>query len=188
MDPTRDAGRDVSEPPIIAMVDTRHAASLAPRVTELVNEVYAAAEGDLWVEGATRTTVVDTGVMIGRGEIALAQRGDQLIGCVRARMLSDDLGGFGMLCAHPAERGTGLGGALVRFAESHCMIAGATTMQLELLVPVGWRHAGKDQLHEWYSRLGYRPVTREPAEVALGSSAARLSTPCVLVTYHRPLA
>jgi GNAT superfamily N-acetyltransferase len=178
----------MSEPASIAMLDASHAASLAPRLTDFVNEVYAAAEGDLWVAGATRTTVVDTEVMIGRNEIALAQRGDQLTGCVRARMLSADLGGFGMLCAHAAERGTGLGASLVRFAESHCLAAGATTMQLELLVPVGWHHAGKDQLHEWYGRLGYRPVTSEPAEVALGSSATRLSTPCMLVTYHRPLA
>ena len=173
--------------PTIDIADPQRAEQLADELAALVNEVYAQAEGDLWVAGATRTTVEDSAVMIGRGEIALAHVGAALVGCVRVRMLAAHLGAFGMLCAHPSQRGSGLGSALVRYAETTCAAAGATTMQLELLVPTQWRHPGKEQLHEWYTRLGYRTVSTSPAAEALGSAGSLLVTPCELRAYHCPL-
>ena len=171
----------------ITIADADPLGSNVALLTALVNRVYAAAEADLWAAGATRTTETDMAAMIGWGEIAAARLDGELVGSVRVRLLAPSLGGFGMLCADPAHRGAGLGLALVRFAEDRCRDDGATTMQLELLVPRQWRHEGKAQLHDWYSRLGYREVGREPAREALGSLGALLVTPCDLVTYQRPL-
>jgi GNAT superfamily N-acetyltransferase len=152
----------------------------APRLTELINDVYAVAESGMWVDGAQRTTVEAMRALIAAGEIVVTDGG-----VVRVRRLSADRGEFGMLAADPARRGEGIGRALVAFAEQHCAPLG--TMQLELLVPRDFKHPSKVFLDEWYRRLGYRVVRRTRLAEFNPELEPLLATPCELLIYEKAL-
>ncbi|GAA4556061.1 GNAT family N-acetyltransferase [Planotetraspora kaengkrachanensis] len=160
---------------------------LAERITTLVNDVYAVAERGLWADGAVRTTADEVGELIGAGQIAVARLDGQIVGCVRVRSLDDGVGEFGMLAAHPAHRGTGVGRELVRFAERTSRARGIATMQLELLVPREWAHPSKEFLAAWYSRSGYRRVDVGSIEETYPALAPSLATPCDYLVYHKDL-
>jgi GNAT superfamily N-acetyltransferase len=161
---------------------------LLGEITELVNRVYAAAEEGLWVDGATRATTGEIGEMVAAGEIAVARLSGKIVGSVRVQVLDGGIGEFGVLVADPAHRGEGIGRKLVVFAEELSRQRGLGVMQLELLVPRQWKHPGKEFLHAWYTRIGYRRVR----SVTIGESYPRLApllaTPCDFVVYHKDLA
>ena len=94
---------------------------------------------------------------------------------------------FGMLAAHPAQHGRGVGRALVRFAEDTSRADGAGTMRLELLVPREWTHPVKAFLAAWYARLGYRVVRTGSLDEDHPQLAPRLATPCDLQIFEKPL-
>ena len=76
-------------------------AGLVDRLSGLVNEVYASAEGGLWREGATRTTPSEVAGLIDAREIAVATVDGRLAGAIRVRALWHVTGEFGMLAADP---------------------------------------------------------------------------------------
>jgi GNAT superfamily N-acetyltransferase len=162
-------------------------ARLVERLAALVNDVYATAEAGLWREEATRTTPSQIAGLIGRREIALATVSGRLAGAVRVWPVSGLTAEFGMLSADPQQRGIGVGGALIAFAEARARELGVRTMQLELLVPRTWRHPMKAFLDEWYRRLGYRPVRTTDVDETEPELAPLLATPCEFVVYEKPL-
>ena len=97
--------------------------------------------------------------LVAAGEIAVAGDGESPVGCMRLQRLDDDAAMFGMLSVDPAAHGTGLGKALIAFAEHAFDVP---EMELELLIPRGAAHPKKVRLHEWYTRLGYRQIGRRP--------------------------
>ena len=162
-------------------------ATLIERITVLTNDVYAVAEDGLWAEGTTRTTPDEVAELTRAGQLAVARLGGRIIGCIRVQRLDEHTGEFGMLTADPACRGIGVGRELVRFAERTCRAEGVRTMQLELLVPRGWRHPTKEFLAGWYTRAGYRVVRTGTIDEAYPALAPHLTTPCDFVIYHRNL-
>jgi hypothetical protein len=60
-------------------------------------------------------------------------------------------------------------------------------MRLELLVPRTGTHPAKQRLHAWYSRVGYRPVSRRDFAADYPELAPRLAVPCDIVAYAKPL-
>ena len=92
-----------------------------------------------------------------------------------------------MLVAAPEQRGTGIGRALVAFAEQRSRERGLRAMQLELLVPRDWRHPSKEFLKAWYGRIGYRIVRTGSIDDAHPHLAPLLATPCDLQVYEKPL-
>src|SRR5215212_5980803 len=131
---------------------------LVERLADLINGVYATAERGLWREGMARTTADELATLIRSREIAVATRAGRIVGSVCVRDVSGELSEFGMLAALPDERGTGVGNALLDFIERASRDRGMRAMQLELLVPRGWSHPGKEFLRGWYGRRGYRLV------------------------------
>jgi GNAT superfamily N-acetyltransferase len=162
-------------------------ARLVDHVTSLVNDVYATAESGLWRDGAPRTTAAELAELIRAEQIAVATRHGQIAGSVRLHDVADDLSEFGMLVAAPDQRGTGVGRALVAFAEEHSRERGLRAIQLELLVPRAWRHPSKEFLKAWYGRLGYRPVRTGSIDDTYPHLAPLLATPCDLDVYEKPL-
>jgi GNAT superfamily N-acetyltransferase len=156
-------------------------------ITDLVNRVYETGEAGLWVPGATRTTSIEMREMIAAAQIAVARMDGKMVGCIRIQQLDERVGEFGMLAAHPAHRGEGIGRVLVRFAEDRLRWRGLAVMQLELLVPRGWSHPTKDFLHAWYTRIGYQPVRKGSIEESYPHLAPLLATPCDFVVYHKSL-
>ncbi|MBB5787103.1 GNAT family N-acetyltransferase [Jiangella mangrovi] len=162
-------------------------AALVDRLTGLVNEVYAASETGLWLDGASRTSAAEMAGFIRAGEIAVARVGDRTIGCVRIQRWDASTGEFGMLAADPDHRGGGVGRALVRFAEEQSRGEGRTIMRLELLVPRTWTHPAKAFLAQWYERRGYRVVRRGTIDEDYPHLAPLLATPCDFLVWHKPL-
>jgi GNAT superfamily N-acetyltransferase len=160
---------------------------LVGEITDLVNEVYAAAEAGLWIDGAARTTTVEIQQMIAANEIAVARVGGRVVGAIRIQQLDDSVGEFGMLVAHPAHRGAGVGRELIGFAEELSCRRGLGTMQLEVLLPRTWSHPTKEFLKAWYTRLGYRPVRAGSMDESYPQLAPLLATPCDFAVYHKPL-
>jgi GNAT superfamily N-acetyltransferase len=169
--------------PVSAAGDER----LVAELTDLVNRVYAVAEEGLWAPGASRTTADEIARLIGAGEIAVARTDDSLVGAVRISLIDEVTGELGMLVAHPDRRSEGIGRDLVGFAEEHAATAGATTMQLELLVPRDGTHPVKKFLDAWYSRIGFRPVRTDRIDDHHPELASLLATPCDVVIYRKVL-
>ena len=162
-------------------------AQLVDHLTGLINDVYEVAEKGIWRDGATRTTPSELAELIRAGQIAVATRHDENTGAVRIHDVGDDASEFGLLVAAPEQRNTGVGRALVAFAEQRSRERGRRTMQLELLVPREWRHPSKEFLKAWYGRLGYRLVRVGSIEAGYPHLAPLLATPCDLAIYAKPL-
>jgi GNAT superfamily N-acetyltransferase len=92
-----------------------------------------------------------------------------------------------MLAAASPHRGTGVGRALVDFAEESSRARGLRAIRLELLLPRTWRHPSKEALKLWYARRGYRLVGSGSIDVAHPHLAPLLATPCELAVYEKPL-
>ena len=161
--------------------------ALVGRLADLINRVYTTAESGLWRDGMRRTTRSELAELIAAGEIAVATRDGEIAGCVRVHDISADASEFGILVAAPEHRGTGIGRALVDFAEQHSRERGRRTMQLELLVPREWAHPSKEFLKRWYGHRGYRIVRTASMDEAYPHLAPLLATPCHLEVYEKPL-
>ncbi|MFI7000301.1 GNAT family N-acetyltransferase [Nocardia sp. NPDC050175] len=163
-------------------------AALVAELTELINRVYTVAEAGIWRDDYHRTTPSELASLIRAGEIVAARSADDRItGAVRVQQLGDGIGEFGMLVCAPDQRGTGIGRALVNFAEHWCAEQGAETVQLELLVPRGWTHPVKESLRNWYLRLGYILERKGELELDYPHLVPLLATPCDFLIFHKPL-
>ena len=160
---------------------------VAAAVTAMINDVYAVAEQGLWLDGAHRASIAAVTEAIQREEIAVALSQQQMIGCVRVRCVDDDISEFGMLAVPSSQRGNGVGGDLVRFAERLSLATGRTEMQLELLVPRTWRHPSKSFLADWYHRIGYRVLRTGTIDEMYPELSTHLATACDFITYHKNL-
>jgi ribosomal protein S18 acetylase RimI-like enzyme len=147
-------------------------------VTRIINAAYLAGETEIWQDGWSRTTPEQVAQLIASGEIAVARVDGRVVGSVRVRQLTGDTAELGMLSVDPDAFGTGAGRALLAFAEQH---HGTPFMQLELLVPRGAPHPQKVRLHDWYSRLGYEPISQREFDEPL------LAGPADLRTYRKSL-
>jgi GNAT superfamily N-acetyltransferase len=132
-------------------------AGVEPELARIINAAYDTGERDIWQPGWQRVSVDRVRELVAAGEIAVAWAGDVPIGCARIHRLVDDAAMFGMLSVDPAAHGTGLGRALIAFAEAAFDVS---EMELELLIPRGAPHPSKVRLHDWYTRLGYRQIGR----------------------------
>jgi GNAT superfamily N-acetyltransferase len=164
-----------------------HDVRLVDQLTRLINGVYSTAESGLWRDGAARTTASELAELIAARQIVVATRGGRIAGSVRVHDVADDASELGMLVAAPDQRGTGVGRALVAFAERHSRERGLRAIQLELLVPRGWRHPSKEFLKSWYGRRGYRLIHTGSIDDAYPHLAPLLATPCDLTVYEKPL-
>jgi GNAT superfamily N-acetyltransferase len=162
-------------------------AALVEQLADLINDVYATAESGLWRDEATRTTTSEVADFIATRQIVVAKRDGRIVGAVRLHDVAEDLSEFGLLVAAPEERGTGVGRALLDFAEEDSRGRGRRAMQLELLLPRTWQHPTKEFLKAWYGRIGYRPVRTGSMDDAYPHLAPLLATACDLAVYEKPL-
>lgn len=149
-----------------------------PELARIVNAAYDTGEVGLWEPGWQRVTADRMRELVAAGEIAVAWDGDRPVGCVRVQRLDETAAMFGMLSVDPSAHGTGLGRALIAFAEGAYDV---DEMELELLIPRGAPHPSKVRLHEWYSRLGYRTIGRRDFD------EADLAKPADLHVYRKSL-
>jgi GNAT superfamily N-acetyltransferase len=160
---------------------------LVERLARLINDVYVVAESGMWRDDATRTTPDEVAGLIEAGEIVVATDDGAITGSVRLHDVSGDAAEFGLLVADPTLRNTGIGRALLDFAEEQSRERGLRAMRLELLVPREWTHPSKEFLRGWYGRRGYRRVRTGTLEAAYPHLAPMLATPCDLEVHEKSL-
>ena len=157
-------------------------------LVRVVNAAYAAGEAGLWAAGTPRTDADEMAATVRDGEMLAAFDDDgDLVGCVRVRPLAPDVVDLGFVSVAPEAWGTGVGRALVAFAEDVVRRSGVATMQLELLVPQGSTHPHKERLRAWYLRLGYEIVRTAPFEEVARHAATQLAIPCEFLVFHKAL-
>jgi len=127
------------------------------------------------------------GDAIGREEVIGAKFGGDIIACVRVEFIGSKVAKFGTLSVSPDFEGNGIGGLLVKAAENYAISRSCNKMRLELLTSTEWEHKGKQELHIWYSRLGYKFVTQFPFEEIAAQEAKSLRTPCFFNLYEKRL-
>ncbi|KAF7319817.1 Triacylglycerol lipase [Mycena kentingensis (nom. inval.)] len=178
--------------PEIAFLPASNADSdpaLISRLTDILNVAYPT-EADIFVPGYKRIDEAGLREVIRAGELAVAYQDRVAIGCIRVVLPKPgDAGEFGLFATDTSVRGSGIGRALVDFAESHCRNAGMREMQLELLIPT-WIEGGhpfKNRLHEWYTRLGYKVTKVETLEEHYPELAPLLRGRCDYTVYRKPL-
>ncbi|KAF4978863.1 hypothetical protein FZEAL_4823 [Fusarium zealandicum] len=133
---------------------------LISTIASIVNTVYTEAEQDIFLPSYKRTSSSEVAQFIRDGQLAVAylQSSGEPVGCVFIKLLAPERGEFGMLAVDTQHKGNGLGRRMAVFAEDECRRRGCTIMQLELLVPTTFKHAGKERMMAWYLRLGYKVV------------------------------
>jgi GNAT superfamily N-acetyltransferase len=158
------------------------------RLSDLINEVYDAAESGMWKRSGTRTSPAEVERLLRTRAVILAEMDGVLVGSVNVNLMGDGVGEFGMLVADLTRRGEGIGSALVDRAESWARDRSCHTMRLELLTPRTWTHPSKEFLKTWYSRIGYRPQATEPFEILHPELVPQLATECDFTVWHKSLA
>lgn len=177
-------------PIVVDLLDAATSTGPAPaaEVCALVNDVYAVAEEGLWCAGRERTTTEAITELIAAGEVLAARTPDgRIVGSVWCHDVAAGTSEFGMLVAAPDRRGLGIGRALVDEVERRSRDRGLVAVQLELLVPVGWRHPAKELLAAWYGRRGYRVAHTTAMAEAYPHLAPFLATPCDLQLRRKDL-
>ena len=165
---------------------------LVERLAGLVNQVYAATEGELWQPGTLRTTRAEVAGLVAAGQIAVAVLGAAGGGRLRpgARHSGSRVGEFGMLAAAPERRGAGIGRALVAGSPNDAPAhAGFGRCGSSCSSAREGRLPHKEFLKAWYERLGYELVgTTSVAEVHPHLAALRQAiVPCAVLRYEKPL-
>ncbi|KAF7310413.1 Triacylglycerol lipase [Mycena chlorophos] len=181
--------------------------ALVSRLTAIVNAAYLT-EANIFVDGYKRVNEDEMREIIRAGELAVAFAGEEgtsnAVGCIRIMpVYKSDSGSesaeranasieayeFGLLANDDSVRGSGLGRALVDFAEDFSRKAGMKEMQLALLVPL-WIQGGhpfKNRLHEWYTRMGYKVVRIDALEEHYPELAKLLLGKCDYTVYRKLL-
>lgn len=150
---------------------------LVADLTVLVNRAYELAEEGLWQSGVARTTEAETAEAIASGHVAVAREDGRILGSVRFLKLNETTAWFGVLAVEEGHGGKGVGAALVRFVESAAVASGASTMELELLVPTAV-HPHTARLASWYRRLGYVEAERRDLAAVEPTAVPFLAVTC----------
>ncbi|SPJ87140.1 uncharacterized protein FTOL_12165 [Fusarium torulosum] len=156
-------GSNLDKSPIVVRIPPAGDAdneNLTSTLANIVNTVYTKAESDIFIPSYKRTSAPEIAQFIRNNQLAVAYlvSNNTPVGCVFIKLITADLGEFGMLALDGKYQGGGLGRQMAVFAEDECRRRGCTTMQLEILVPQTFHHEGKAVLLGWYMRMGYKLV------------------------------
>ena len=160
---------------------------LVEELVSVINAAYAVGEAGFWREGTTRTNPGEIADAIRSGGMLATALDGRIVGCAYVRPVDAHTADLGLVSVAPDRWGGGIGRELVRSAEGLTRSRGTSTMQLELLFPVGWTHAEKDKLRSWYTRLGYQEVRSAPFEEVAAHLAPQLAAPSEFLIFRKRL-
>eukprot|EP00521_Asterionellopsis_glacialis_P008288 CAMPEP_0195284272 /NCGR_PEP_ID=MMETSP0707-20130614/2530_1 /TAXON_ID=33640 /ORGANISM="Asterionellopsis glacialis, Strain CCMP134" /LENGTH=186 /DNA_ID=CAMNT_0040343591 /DNA_START=94 /DNA_END=651 /DNA_ORIENTATION=+ len=128
-------------------------------VAMIINDAYRTGEEGIIVDeprgSFQRMTEGDVADMMENGKLLLLEdQSSGIIGCIKVD-INKKVGEWGCLAVREEYQGKGYGSILVRAAETYFKEQKCTMTQLELLAPTHWKHAHKERLRSWYSKMGY---------------------------------
>jgi N-acetylglutamate synthase-like GNAT family acetyltransferase len=159
----------------------------APSIARVINEAYAISEGEFWRDGVERATPSEVKELIRRGEMLAAHIDGRLVGCASLEPVNDSTSEVHFVSATPDSWGSGVGRALMGRAEALARSRGTRTLQLKLLVPSEGIHPLKEQLRDWYTRIGFSVVGSLTVAQVSRDAVAEMAQPCEFLVFHKPL-
>lgn len=162
-------------------------------IVDITNDAYRRGEMGMWLDNADRTNVKEVQDILAKGRLILCREvigntAYPLVGSIMVNSQFDtSTGELGMLSVSADYLRLGIGGALVKAAETHCHTAGCTAMRLELLEPSAYKHEFKVMLDSWYSSLGYVRGGSEDFATLYTDLAPLLACPCSFTVYLKSL-
>jgi len=158
-------------------------------VAELINKVYLITESDFWPQNGSyeRTNALEITQFIAKKELIIARIEEEIVGAVHIYPVKDDVCGFGMLVSSPEKRGAGIGRMLMKSIEDWAMMNTYKIIQLELLKPINYLHPDKEFLKGWYTKLGYRIISKTSYGDLYPNQASLLKIPCNFEIYQKNL-
>ncbi len=160
------------------------------RAYDILIYAYAQTEAEIWGENYSRISKEDFKEIVNYGEVFLAYKKEQVVGCVRLFKVNSVTFSFGLFAVDFSIKGEGIGRKLVEFIEKEAVKSGASFMEIEILKARDIRVQSKIDLHEWYTRLGYvffgtdSFVALKPMEA---EKAEKLINPTVFDQYRKSL-
>ncbi len=158
----------------------------ARAITDLVNLAYVDAQREIFLAPAPRATYEEVADALARGELLLAVQEGVLVGAVRVRRPAPSTWFFGMLAVAPSAASRGVARQLLDGLEAQALAAGASEIELDLLLPEP-ATAHQARLRDWYERRGFRRVSARPFAEVEPVAAALLSYPTLLLRYVKSL-
>ncbi len=153
----------------------------------MINAVYRSAEDYIWEDEHLRTSEERLAEVISNNELLLAYINNEVVGCIHLEKMNQQLYKFKMLAVPDEHKGNKLGSKLVGFAEETARLKGATTMQLELLMPVEIIHPNKEFLKSWYTKIGYLKQATHSVDYCHEGISQFLKINCVAEVYQKVL-
>jgi GNAT superfamily N-acetyltransferase len=160
---------------------------LVEELVGVINAAYAVGEAGFWREGWTRTNPGEIADAIRSGGMLATAVDGRIVGCAYVRPVDTNTADLGLVSVAPDRWGGGIGRELVAAAEALTRSRGTSTMQLELLFPVGWTHPEKAKLRSWYTRLGYEEIRAAPVEEVAAHLAPQLAAPAEFLVFRKRL-
>lgn len=177
----------IQQLPTTAVDDT----DIISHITQLINVAFFNAQSALFDEAEKRTNTTEIRSAIGAGEIFVARDvNDHIVGVTQLHFHSKTTASLGMLAVEASQHGKGLGRRIADHVEEESRRRGATTMQVELLVPKDSSLApAKERLRGWYLLLGFKLVdTSTLGDWGLKELETRLLVPCDFLIYQKSVA
>lgn len=151
---------------------------------------YKVTEREIWGENYVRIEVDEYKELIENEIVFTAKLDSEVVGTILLLNHGNQTFSFGLLAADFSKKGMGIGRKLIEAAENEAIRQGANKMILEILKPENQFVAVKQQLADWYERLGYKHfktasfIDLKPDK---GEKAKLLITPSVFDCYEKKL-
>ncbi len=156
-------------------------------IVKLINQVYLLTEKDFWPHDGQyeRTNTNEIEDFIRKKELIIATKSQEIVGAAHIYHLKENVCGFGMLVSSPKYRGIGIGSLLMKSIEDWAKTNHYNTIQLELLKPKAYKHPDKEILTSWYTKLGYKYVSKTSYLDLYPKQASLLKVPSNFEIYQK---
>jgi len=160
------------------------------RLYDIMIYGYEVTEVEVWGENYKRMLPEEFDAIIEKGELIGAWWEGVPVGSIHTSPLTKEAYVFGLLSADFDYKGKNIGRQLIQAAEEHARKNGAAFMELEILRLKDKELPVKEQLRDWYTRLGYEHTItidfadRKPDKA---EKAEHFAAPSVFDCYRKSL-
>lgn len=155
---------------------------------DVLIRAYAETEIEIWGENYIRISFEEYKMVIEKEFVFSALLNDEVVGTILLSNHGKGHFSFGLLAVDFKHKGLGIGRKLIDKAEQKARNLGGIKMTLEILKPQNQIIPFKEQLADWYQRLGYHYLfTKSFIELKPNrvEKAKLLITPSVFDCYEK---
>lgn len=157
---------------------------------DVLTRAYAETEIEIWGENYVRISFEEYSEVVENEIVFTAFLNSEVVGTILLSKHDNNHYSFGLLAVDFNYKGLGIGRKLIEVAEQRARDLGGVKMTLEILKPQNQVIPFKEQLANWYQRLGYHYLfTKSFIELKPNrvEKAKLLITPSVFDCYEKDL-